>query len=74
MQWGLASTTGSTIAPSIPDCLRLVHLLLDPERLQQVQDAAAAYVVSGAAWVRHARSSWKTSRQLACGGGWQPLP
>jgi hypothetical protein len=74
MPWGLAYTTGSTVAPSIPDRLRLVHMRLDPERLQPVQDAAAAHAVSGAAWVRHARSPWKTSRQLACGGGGQPLP
>jgi hypothetical protein len=54
MPWGLAYTTGSTVAPSIPDCPRLVHLLLDPELLQRVQDAAAAHGVSVAAWLRQA--------------------
>ena len=54
MPWGLAYTTGSTVTPSIPDRPRPVHMLVDPELLQRVQDAAAAHGVSVAAWLRQA--------------------
>lgn len=54
MPWGLTHTTGWTIDPSIPDRPHLVHLLVDPELLQQVQAAAGAHGASVAAWVRHA--------------------
>jgi hypothetical protein len=57
MGWGTIQRQHWTVDPSIPDRPHLVHLLVDPELLQQVQDAAA-YAVSGAAWVRHARSPW----------------
>jgi hypothetical protein len=52
--WGLAHTNGWTIDPSIPDRPHLVHMLVAPELLQQVQDAADAHSVSVAAWLRHA--------------------
>jgi predicted transcriptional regulator len=54
MQWGLAHTQGWTIDPSIPDCHHLVHILVEPESQQQVQDAADAHGASAAAWLRHA--------------------
>jgi hypothetical protein len=54
MQWGLAHTTGWTVDPSIPDRPHLVHMLVEPDLLQQVQDAAEAHGASVAAWLRHA--------------------
>ena len=54
MQWGLARTEGWTVDPSVPDRPHLVHLLMDPELLQRVQDAADGHEVSVAAWLRHA--------------------
>jgi predicted transcriptional regulator len=54
MEWGLTHATGWTLDPSIPDRPHLVHMLVDLELLQQVQDAADAHSVSVAAWLRHA--------------------
>jgi hypothetical protein len=54
MQWGLAHMQGWSIDPSIPDRPHLVHLRVESERLQQVQDAPDAHGVSVAAWLRHA--------------------
>jgi predicted transcriptional regulator len=54
MQWALAHTNEWTIDPSIPASPHLVHMLVDPELLQQVQDAADAHGVTVAAWLRHA--------------------
>jgi hypothetical protein len=54
MQWRLAHTTGWTVDPSRPDRPHLVHMLVNFELLQQVQDAADAHRTSVAAWVRHA--------------------
>jgi predicted DNA-binding protein len=54
MQWALAHTQGWTIDPSIPDRPHLVHMLVAPELLQQVQAAAAAHGADVAAWERHA--------------------
>jgi predicted transcriptional regulator len=54
MQWALAHTHGWTVDPSIPDRPHLVHMLVDPELLQQVQAAAAARGADVAAWERHA--------------------
>jgi hypothetical protein len=54
MQWGLAHTRGWTVDPSIPASVHLAPLLITPELLQQIQDAADAYGVSVAAGLRHA--------------------
>jgi predicted transcriptional regulator len=54
MSWGLAHTAGWTADLSIPDRPHLVHMLVEPELGQQVQEAAAAHGVSVAAWLRHA--------------------
>jgi predicted transcriptional regulator len=54
MQWRLALTDGWTIDSSIPDRPHLVHMLVDPDLLQQVQAAAAAHGADVAAWERHA--------------------
>jgi hypothetical protein len=54
MQWGLTQTRGGTIDQSIPTTVQLVPLLMEPDLLQQVQDAAAAHGTSVVAWVRHA--------------------
>jgi predicted transcriptional regulator len=52
--WGHAQTSEWTVDPSIPDRPHLVHMLVDPELLQQVQDAAGAHGISIATWLRHA--------------------
>jgi predicted transcriptional regulator len=54
MQWGLAHTDKWIIHLSTPARPHLVHLLVDPERLQQAQGAAEAHGVTMTAWVRHA--------------------
>jgi predicted transcriptional regulator len=54
MEWALAHTQGWTIDPSNPDRPHLLHMPVDPELLQQVQDAAAAHGADVAAWERHA--------------------
>ena len=54
MQWGVTHTTEWTIDRSIPDRPHLVHMLVEPELLQQVQDAADSHGVTVAAWLRHA--------------------
>jgi hypothetical protein len=54
MQWGLSHTEGWTVDVSIPDRPHLVHLLVAPDLLRQVQEAAAAHGVSVAAWLRQA--------------------
>lgn len=58
MDWGLAHAEGWMIDLSIPDRPHLVHMLVDPELLQQVQNAAAAHGADVAAWERHARCVW----------------
>jgi hypothetical protein len=76
MQWGLAHTNGWTVDRSPPDRLHLVHMLVEPELLQQVQDAAAAHSVTMAAWLRHVDTSGDTRRlssQLACGSNRHPI-
>jgi predicted transcriptional regulator len=45
MPWGLIQTQGWTT-------VRTVGMLLEPELLQQVQEAAATHGATGAAWVR----------------------
>jgi predicted transcriptional regulator len=54
MRWGLTHTKGWTVDPSIPDHPHLVHMLVEPDLLRQVEEAAEAHTVSVAAWVRHA--------------------
>jgi predicted transcriptional regulator len=54
MQWELVHTDGWTVDPSIPDRPHLVHMLVEHDLLQQVQNAADSHGVSMAAWLRHA--------------------
>jgi predicted DNA-binding protein len=54
IQWGLTHTQGWTIDPSIPDRPHLVHMLVEPDLLQQVQTAAGAHGAGIASWLRHA--------------------
>jgi hypothetical protein len=54
MQLGLRHSEGWTIDRSPVVAVPPVPVLLEPELLQQVQDAAAAHGVSVAAWLRHA--------------------
>jgi hypothetical protein len=54
MQWGLTHTKGWTVDSSIPASAHLVPLLMTPELVQQMQDAADTHGVSAAAWLRHA--------------------
>jgi predicted transcriptional regulator len=53
MQWGLSHTTTWTINPSTPDRPYLVHMLVEPDLLQQVQ-AAESHGVAVAVWLRQA--------------------
>jgi predicted transcriptional regulator len=54
MQWGLVHTRGWTVDPSIPDRPQLVHMLVEPDLLHQVQEAAESHSVTVAAWLRQA--------------------
>jgi predicted DNA-binding protein len=54
MQWGLRHSEGWTIDRSPVVAVPQVPVLLEPERLQQVQAAAAAHGASLAAWLREA--------------------
>jgi predicted transcriptional regulator len=54
MQWGLAQTRGWTVDMAISGTGRTLSMLLEPELLQQVQEAAAVYGASMAAWLREA--------------------
>ena len=54
MQWGLAQTNRWTVDMAAPGTVRTLGMLLDPELLQQVQEAAAAHGATVAAWVRQA--------------------
>jgi hypothetical protein len=49
MQWGLTHTTVWTIDLSTPDRPQLVHILVEPDLLQQVQEAADARGITVAA-------------------------
>jgi predicted transcriptional regulator len=53
MPWGLTQTRRWTIDMAVPGMVRTVGMLLEPELLQQVQEAAAAHGATVAAWVRH---------------------
>jgi predicted transcriptional regulator len=52
MPWGLTQTRGWTIDRAVPGTVRTVGMLLVPELLQQVQEAAATHGATVAAWVR----------------------
>jgi predicted transcriptional regulator len=54
LQWGLTHTTGWTIDRALVVVVPPVPVLLEPELLEQVQEAAAAHGVSMAAWLRYA--------------------
>jgi predicted transcriptional regulator len=54
MQWGLRHSEGWTIDRSPISTVPPVPVLLEPELLQQVQDAASAHGASIAAWLREA--------------------
>jgi predicted transcriptional regulator len=54
MQWRLTQTRGWTVDMTIPGTVRTVGMLLEPELLRQVQDAATAHGASVATWVRRA--------------------
>jgi len=43
MQWGLTQTRGWTVDMAVPGTVRTVGMLLEPELLQQVQEASAAH-------------------------------
>jgi predicted transcriptional regulator len=53
MQWGPTQTRGWTVDRAVSGMVRTVSMLLEPELLQQVQEAAAAHSATVAAWVRH---------------------
>jgi predicted DNA-binding protein len=54
MQWGLRHSTGWTINRSPVVAVPPVPVLLEPELLLQVHDAAAGHGASVAVWLRHA--------------------
>jgi predicted HicB family RNase H-like nuclease len=54
MAWGLDHPHAWRLNRQHPDRTHLVHMLIDPELCQRVQDAAATHGVSIAAWVRQA--------------------
>ena len=54
MQWGLTHSNGWTIDRSPVVAVPPVPVLLEPELLQQVQEASAAHGATVAAWVRQA--------------------
>jgi hypothetical protein len=54
MDWGLAHTEGWTVDLSIPHRPHLVHMLVEPDLLHQVQKAAESHGVAVAAWLRQA--------------------
>jgi predicted transcriptional regulator len=54
MQWGLTQTRGWTIDMTVPGTVRTVGMLLEPELLQRVQEAAAVHGATVAAWLRQA--------------------
>ena len=71
MQWGLTQTRRWTIDMTVPGTVHTAGMLLEPELLQQVQEAAAAHGATVAAWVRHAMrevtiedfpASWQAGR------------
>ena len=54
MQWGLIQTRGWTVDRAVPGPVQTVAMLVEPEFLQQVQDAARVHGATIAAWLRQA--------------------
>ena len=54
MPWGLTQTQGWTVEMTVPGTVHTLSMLLEPELLQQLHEAATTYGTSIAAWVRHA--------------------
>jgi predicted DNA-binding protein len=52
MQWGLAHSQDWIIDQTIPASVHLVHVLVEPALMEQVQEAATRHGASVAAWVR----------------------
>lgn len=52
MPWGLTQTRGWTVDRAVPGTVRTVGMRLEPELLQQVQEAAATHGATVAAWAR----------------------
>jgi predicted transcriptional regulator len=54
MQWGLTQTQSWSVDMVVPATVHPLSLLLEPDLLRQVQEAAVAQGASVAAWVREA--------------------
>jgi predicted transcriptional regulator len=54
MPWELTQTRGWTVDMAVPGTVCTLSLLLEPELLQQVQEAAAVHRSTVAAWLRQA--------------------
>jgi hypothetical protein len=54
MRWGRSHSRGWTIDPSLPVSVHLIHVLVEPALVQQLQAAAAGHGGSIAAWLRQA--------------------
>jgi predicted transcriptional regulator len=54
MQWGLTRTQGWTVDTAAPVTVHPLSLLLEPDLLQYVHEAAAAHRTTVAAWLRQA--------------------
>jgi hypothetical protein len=70
MGWGLTHGKAWTVDLSIPDRPHLVHMLVEPDLLQQVQDAAESYGVAVAVWLAPGHAAGDPERlsgQLARG-------
>jgi hypothetical protein len=52
LQWGLTHSKDWIIGQTIPASVHLVHVLVEPALMAQVQEAAARHGASVAAWVR----------------------
>jgi hypothetical protein len=52
LQWGLTHSKDWIIGQTIPASVHLVHVLVEPALMAQVQEAAARHGTSVAAWVR----------------------
>jgi predicted transcriptional regulator len=54
MQWGVIHGKDWTVDRSLPASVHPTTMLVNPELVQQVQEAADAHGTSVAAWLRHA--------------------